>query len=186
MTQLIVADYQQQTQNYFSALNVQLNNMTKLINDNQSNLKNLVTQTQTQLSDVKMFIGTNFDEVDISLARLNTELTNHETNDNSRFSNIINTCAKESSMHDQIQILTQRMSSLANQINQLSVNISSSSSGCKTPGSISEGDGLCKCSWYGNPSPSIQSDGKTLDLFTASYQGFIPRLNMCCQQLIYA
>ncbi|CAL6003252.1 Hypothetical_protein [Hexamita inflata] len=80
------------------------------------------------------------------------------------------------------------MSGLANQINSIckyQFRIQSEDY-AKTPGSISEGDRLCKCSWYGNPSHHLEfKSDEVLDLFTASYQGFILD-QICVANLIYA
>ncbi|CAL6040753.1 Hypothetical_protein [Hexamita inflata] len=84
-----------------------------------------------------------------------------------------------------------KMNQLNAKINELSVNISIQTSGCKTVGATPEGDGLCKCTQtLGNlpdqfQGPSIGDRTHIIYVLQGKQSIFSPKLNLCCTRYQY-
>ncbi|CAL6035049.1 Hypothetical_protein [Hexamita inflata] len=65
-TQSIMNGFQNENQN-------KLNNLSSLINNVQADISNQFVTTQNQITDLKSYVGTNFDQVDTSISAINSQ-----------------------------------------------------------------------------------------------------------------
>ncbi|CAL5985071.1 Hypothetical_protein [Hexamita inflata] len=154
--------------------------------------------------DLKSLSSTRFTQLDSQISILEQKIS-------SMMQSVLNTCSKETTSADIKNFLQQMNTNLINEnnaiktqinqlnakINELSVNISIQTSGCKTVGATPEGDGLCKCTQKLGSLPNILNienvgsfDGQGKQKYiTYSLQWsknyFSPKLNLCCTQQQY-